>query len=100
MNEEEEREEMHHCEMKGQYITVRTAIIAVFATITPITTILSYYVSSSNNQLNSQIQLQLLPIVEKSKQNELRIVRLENSQLQTQKARKKRLIYCAKLKQI
>ena len=86
MNDDEESKEMHECTMKGQYITVRTAMISVFAIMTPITTALSYYVSSSNSQLNASIQLQLLPMMERRKQNKLRIVRLEDSQLQAQKA--------------
>ena len=84
MNEdEEEPQEMpeHDCVMKGQYITVRTAIIAVFAIITPLTTALSFYVSSNSDSLNARLQLQLLPMVEKDKACLARIIRLENDQL-------------------
>ena len=69
----------HECTMKGQYVTIKTSLIAVFAILTPITTVLTYYVSSNSASLNASIQLQLLPIVEKTKQNELRIVRNEHS---------------------
>ena len=91
-------EVVHDCIMKGQYITVRTAIIAVFAIMTPITTVLTYYVSSNSAQLNASIQLQLLPIVERAKQNELRVVRLENAQLQNQKDSKETLEILRELK--
>jgi len=80
-NEEEEENVKHECEMKGQYITVKTAIISAFAIMTPITTALSYYVSSNSSSLNSQIQLQLLPMVEKDRACLARIIRLENNEL-------------------
>ena len=78
-------DEMHDCTMKGQYITVRTAIIAVFAIMTPIVTIASFYVDSIVSSAGSKIELKLLSINEKIKQNELRIVRLEDAQLKNAK---------------
>ena len=72
----------HECTMKGQYITIRTAIIAVFVVMTPITTMLTYYVSNSSSSLNAQIQLQLLPMLEKDKQVLSRIISLEESRLE------------------
>ena len=95
MNEdEEEPQEMpgHECVMKGQYITVKTAIIAVFAIMTPITTGLSYIITNSVSTLNAQIQLQLLPMVEKDKQCVARVIRLEDNELLAKGQREESLI--------
>ena len=99
MDEDEEEENVkHECEMKGQYITVRTAIISVFAIMTPITTALSYYVSNNFASLNSQIQLQLLPMIEKDKACLARIIRLENDQLKANSQREESLSLLREIK--
>ncbi len=91
MEKEHEGNEMHDCQMKGQYITVKTAIVAAFIVMTPLTTVLTYYVSSNNSQLNSKIQLQILPMVEKDKQNLARIIELEKARLDQQSNSKETL---------
>lgn len=100
MNEDEKEDEMptHECIMKGQYITVRTAIIAVFAIMTPITTGLSYFVQNSFESLNSQLQLQLLPMIEKDKQCLARIIRLENDLLAAKGQREESLTILREIK--
>ena len=88
----------HECTMKGQYITVRTAIIAVFTIMAPITTGLSYFVSNNSASLNSQIQLQLLPMIEKDRACLARIIRLENNELAAKGQREESLIILREIK--
>ncbi len=67
------------------YITIKTGVIAsfvLFSTITiPIITSFLYIINDKVSDLETRTQLKLLPMVEKSRQNELRIVRLENINL-------------------
>ena len=66
------------------YPTIKTLLIASFALIAPLTGLFMYVLTDAVSDAKKEIQLQLMPMKEKDKQNELRIVRVENSQLKSQ----------------
>lgn len=87
MNSEEERElNCKNCtvehDLKG-YVTVKMLAIVAFAVMTPVSTLILFMLDDAVSDAKTETKLKLLPMVEKERQNELRIVRLENDSSKT-----------------
>ena len=83
-NEEETldiQREIHSCHSENKIILrIIAGAFSVFIAVIPICYFLSNSaIESASRDLMNQIQLKLIPMIEKSKQNELRIVRIEDA---------------------